>query len=153
VGRWGWRACDRAARDVCSRVPDRAVPNLPSRDLAVTSAFDNAFGFVELHRDGNCLVLRRGDLQLELFLKEDLDPRHHDFACCLRVADLIKRPSVPVFVSRRFSSREPPRPRSAVSRLSGTELRCALSEFTASGEQRSRPRSSKISWWRGAARR
>jgi hypothetical protein len=34
------------------------------------------------------MVLRREDLQLEFFLKEDLDPRHHDFGCCLRVHDL-----------------------------------------------------------------
>jgi catechol 2,3-dioxygenase-like lactoylglutathione lyase family enzyme len=67
---------------------DRAVPNLPSRDLAITTSFYSAFGFAELHRDDNWLVLRRGALQLEFFLKEDLEPRGHDFACCLRVADL-----------------------------------------------------------------
>jgi catechol 2,3-dioxygenase-like lactoylglutathione lyase family enzyme len=53
-----------------------------------TSAFYNAFGFAELHRDGNWLILRRGELQVEFFLKEDLEPRHHDFGCCLRVDDL-----------------------------------------------------------------
>ena len=30
----------------------------------------------------------RGDLQIEFFRKDDLDPRGHDFGCCLRVADL-----------------------------------------------------------------
>ena len=60
----------------------------PSRDLQATSTFYGGFGFVELHRDENWLVLRRGDLQLEFFLKQDLQPRGHDFACCLRVADL-----------------------------------------------------------------
>lgn len=69
-------------------MPDRAVPNLPSRELAVTAAFYGSFGFAELHRDESWLVLRRGDLQLEFFRKDDLDPRGHDFACCLRVADL-----------------------------------------------------------------
>jgi catechol 2,3-dioxygenase-like lactoylglutathione lyase family enzyme len=64
------------------------VPNLPSRDLAATAAFYGGFGFVERHRDGNWLVLRRGDLQLEFFRKDDLEPRGHDFGCCLRVADL-----------------------------------------------------------------
>jgi catechol 2,3-dioxygenase-like lactoylglutathione lyase family enzyme len=69
-------------------VTDRAVPNLPSRDLARTAAFYGGFGFVELYGDDGWLVLRRGDLQLEFFRKDDLDPRHHDFGCCLRVSDL-----------------------------------------------------------------
>jgi catechol 2,3-dioxygenase-like lactoylglutathione lyase family enzyme len=67
---------------------DRAVPNLPSRDLNATAGFYARFGFVRLHQDDNWLVLRRGGLQMEFFRKDDLDPRHHDFACCLRVADL-----------------------------------------------------------------
>lgn len=67
---------------------DRAVPNLPSRDLSATAAFYGSFGFRELHRNENWLVLRRGDLQLEFFRKDDLEPQGHDFACCLRVADL-----------------------------------------------------------------
>ena len=67
---------------------DRAAPNLPSRDLALTAAFYGGFGFIELHRDDGWLVLRRGDLQIEFFRQDDLDPRHHDFGCCLRVADL-----------------------------------------------------------------
>jgi catechol 2,3-dioxygenase-like lactoylglutathione lyase family enzyme len=67
---------------------DRAVPNLPSRDLTTTADFYGGFGFVALFRDENWMVLRREELQLEFFLKEDLDPRHHDFGCCLRVHDL-----------------------------------------------------------------
>lgn len=67
---------------------DRAVPNLPSRDLIETATFYGGFGFKELHRDDSWLVLRRGELQLEFFRKEDHEPRGHDFACCLRVADL-----------------------------------------------------------------
>jgi catechol 2,3-dioxygenase-like lactoylglutathione lyase family enzyme len=67
---------------------DRAVPNLPSRNLVATAEFYRGFGFRELHRDDNWLVLRRGDLQLEFFRKDDLEPRGHDFGCCLRVADL-----------------------------------------------------------------
>lgn len=67
---------------------DRAVPNLPSRDLVSTARFYGSFGFRELHRDDNWLVIRRGDLQIEFFRKDDLDPRGHDFGCCLRVADL-----------------------------------------------------------------
>jgi catechol 2,3-dioxygenase-like lactoylglutathione lyase family enzyme len=69
-------------------VTDRAVPNLPSRDLASTVSFYGGFGFAQLYRDDGWLVLRRGDLQLEFFRKDDLDPRHHDFGCCLRVVDL-----------------------------------------------------------------
>lgn len=69
-------------------VVDRAVPNLPSRDLAKTAGFYATLGFVERHRDDNWLVLRRGPLQIEFFRKDALDPAHHDFACCLRVADL-----------------------------------------------------------------
>jgi catechol 2,3-dioxygenase-like lactoylglutathione lyase family enzyme len=67
---------------------DRAVPNLPSRDLAETAGFYGGFGFNELHRDDSWLVLRRGELQLEFFRKDDHEPRGHDFGCCLRVADL-----------------------------------------------------------------
>ena len=67
---------------------DRAVPNLPSRDLGATAEFYGGFGFRELHRDDGWLVLRRGDLQLEFFRKDDLEPHGQDFACCLRVADL-----------------------------------------------------------------
>ncbi len=64
------------------------MPNLPSRDLGATAEFYGGFGFRELHRDDGWLVLRRGDLQLEFFRKDDLEPRGHDFGCCLRVADL-----------------------------------------------------------------
>lgn len=64
------------------------MPNLPSRDLVATAAFYGGLGFVELHRDDSWLVLRRGELQLEFFRKDDLDPRGHDFGCCLRVANL-----------------------------------------------------------------
>lgn len=64
------------------------MPNLPSRDLAATVSFYGGFGFVPLHRDDGWLVMRRGDLQIEFFRMDDLDPWHHAFGCCLRVADL-----------------------------------------------------------------
>jgi catechol 2,3-dioxygenase-like lactoylglutathione lyase family enzyme len=67
---------------------DRAVPNLPSRDLAATASFYESFGFREMYRDDNWLVLRRVDLQIEFFRKDDHNPRGHDFGCCLRVSDL-----------------------------------------------------------------
>lgn len=68
---------------------DRAVPSLPSRDLMKTATFCSGFGFNELHRDDCWLVLRRGELQVEFFRKDDHEPRGHDFGCCLRVADLL----------------------------------------------------------------
>jgi catechol 2,3-dioxygenase-like lactoylglutathione lyase family enzyme len=67
---------------------DRAVPNLPSRDLVATSAFCGGMGLRELHRDDGWLVPRRGDLQIEFFRKDDHQPRGPDFVCCLRVADV-----------------------------------------------------------------
>ncbi|AXH34700.1 bleomycin resistance protein [Humibacter sp. BT305] len=67
---------------------DRAVPNLPSRDLALTSAFYGAFGFRESFRDDTWLILRRGSVELEFFPFPDLDPATSSFQCSIRVADL-----------------------------------------------------------------
>jgi catechol 2,3-dioxygenase-like lactoylglutathione lyase family enzyme len=67
---------------------DRATPNLPSRDLAVTSRFYQALGFEESFRDGGWLILRRGDVQLEFFPFPGLDPFQNYAGCCLRVDDL-----------------------------------------------------------------
>ena len=67
---------------------DRAVPNLPSRDLDVTEAFYSGFGFERVFRDAGWMILRRGDLQLEFFPFPDLDPATSSFMCCLRVADV-----------------------------------------------------------------
>ena len=46
---------------------DRALPNLPSRDLDATVAFYSAFGFEVGFRDEGWLILRRGEVQLEFF--------------------------------------------------------------------------------------
>lgn len=68
-------------------MPDRATPNLPSRDLAETSRFYARLGFREAFRDGGWLIVERGALQLEFFPHPDLDPWQNYAGCCLRVAD------------------------------------------------------------------
>lgn len=67
---------------------DRAVPNLPSRDLDATESFYGGFGFSRVFRDDGWLIVRRGDLQLEFFPFPDLDPATSSFRCCLRVTDV-----------------------------------------------------------------
>lgn len=67
--------------------PDRAVPNLPSRDFDATESFYGAFGFARTFRDEAWLILERGGLQLEFFPAPGIDPSTSDFMCCLRVAD------------------------------------------------------------------
>lgn len=67
---------------------DRAVPNLPARDLGATSRFHGALGFVEAYRSDDCAVLRRGPVQLEFFGFAALDPWSSSFCRTLRLADL-----------------------------------------------------------------
>nr|WP_217183200.1 bleomycin resistance protein [Streptomyces sp. AC495_CC817] len=67
---------------------DRAVPNLPSRDLDVTAAFYGGFGFEQTYRDDGWMVLARGTLSLEFFLFPELDPASSSFMCSIRVDDL-----------------------------------------------------------------
>jgi len=67
---------------------DRATPNLPSRDFAVTSDFYRALGFVEQFRDDGWMILVRGDLVLEFFPFPDLDPATSSFSSCLRLDDV-----------------------------------------------------------------
>jgi hypothetical protein len=67
---------------------DRATPNLPSRDFAVTSDFYATLGFVEQFRDAGWMILARGDLVLEFFPYPDLDPAGSSFGSCLRLDDL-----------------------------------------------------------------
>jgi catechol 2,3-dioxygenase-like lactoylglutathione lyase family enzyme len=69
-------------------VSDRATPNLPSRDLDVTSDFYRSLGFSETFHDDGWLILRRGDIQLEFFPHAELDVSNNWFSCCLRVTDL-----------------------------------------------------------------
>ncbi|HWM16752.1 MAG TPA: bleomycin resistance protein [Microbacterium sp.] len=67
---------------------DRAVPNLPSRDFEVTTAFYRAFGFVVSYRDGGWLIIRRGGVVLEFFLAPEHDPYASWFMTSVRIHDL-----------------------------------------------------------------
>jgi catechol 2,3-dioxygenase-like lactoylglutathione lyase family enzyme len=67
---------------------DRAVPNLPSRDLDATAGFYGALGFAPTYRDDGWLILARGRVELEFFPLPDLDPFASAFMCSIRVADV-----------------------------------------------------------------
>ncbi|HWA18900.1 MAG TPA: bleomycin resistance protein [Devosia sp.] len=67
---------------------DRATPNLPSRDFAVTSEFYCKLGFGETWRDPGWLIMKRGNLALEFFLFPELRPAESAFSACLRLDDL-----------------------------------------------------------------
>ena len=69
-------------------MPDRAVPNLPSRDFEATVQFYGRFGFEVTFRDEGWLILRRGTVVLEFFPYPDLDPATSGFMCSIRVADV-----------------------------------------------------------------
>ena len=63
-------------------------PNLPSRDLATTSAFYERLGFSGAYRDEGWMILTRGEVWLEFFSFPDLDPTESSFGCCLRLDDV-----------------------------------------------------------------
>lgn len=67
---------------------DRATPNLPTRDMTVTSRFYLRLGFTEGFRDDGWMILDRGGVVLEFFPFPDLDPRTSSFSCCLRLDDV-----------------------------------------------------------------
>lgn len=69
-------------------MPDAATPNLPSRDLAATSAFYGRLGFSEAYRDEGWMILSRGEVTLEFFPFPGLDPDESSFGCCLRLDDV-----------------------------------------------------------------
>ncbi|WP_424448291.1 bleomycin resistance protein [Microbacterium arborescens] len=66
---------------------DHAVPNLPSRDFEVTSAFYGGFGFRQDHRSEDWLILSRGTVRSEFFPYPDLVPEASSFMCSIRVDD------------------------------------------------------------------
>ena len=68
-------------------MPDRATPNLPSRDLIATSRFYAQLGFHETFRDAGWLIVERGSIQIEFFPAADVDPLTNIAGCCIRVAD------------------------------------------------------------------
>jgi catechol 2,3-dioxygenase-like lactoylglutathione lyase family enzyme len=67
---------------------DRAVPNLPSRDLDRTLTFYGGFGFDAVYQDEGWLILRRGELELEFFLFAELAPESSSFMCSIRVDEV-----------------------------------------------------------------
>jgi catechol 2,3-dioxygenase-like lactoylglutathione lyase family enzyme len=69
-------------------MPDRAVPNLPSRDFDATVEFYSGFGFDVAYRDGGWLIVERGSVVLEFFLAPEHDPYASWFMASIRVRDL-----------------------------------------------------------------
>lgn len=69
-------------------MPDRATPNLPSRDFDATSRFYAQFGFTEAWRDADWMILKRDGITLEFFPHPDLDPTASWFSCCFRLDDV-----------------------------------------------------------------
>ena len=67
---------------------DRATPNLPSRDFAVTESFYAALGFSRGWRDEGWMILEKGGITLEFFPHPGLDPLTSWFSACLRLDDL-----------------------------------------------------------------
>ncbi|TDT02270.1 bleomycin resistance protein [Erwinia rhapontici] len=67
---------------------DRATPNLPSRSFTKTEHFYRQIGFTTQYKDEHWLIMLRGDLTLEFFPHQDLDPYSSWFSCCLRLDDL-----------------------------------------------------------------
>ncbi len=69
-------------------MPDRATPNLPSRNLLKTELFYSKLGFRASYRSGHWLILQRGGVQFEFFPWPDLDPKENSHSCCVRLDDL-----------------------------------------------------------------
>ena len=69
-------------------MPDRATPNLPSRDFGATARFYRQLGFAETWRDRGWMIMARNDLLLEFFPHPDLDPAASWFSCCFRMEDV-----------------------------------------------------------------
>ena len=67
---------------------NRATPNLPARDLGLTSTFYERLGFRQGYRDDGWMILDRDGLTLEFFPYPDLDPSSSSFSCCLRLDDV-----------------------------------------------------------------
>lgn len=70
--------------------PDLAIPVLPSRDIAGTTAFYRRLGFEGgAHAfDPGYAILRRGALELHFFLHRALVPEQSCAGAYLRVADV-----------------------------------------------------------------
>ena len=69
---------------------ERAVPILPSRDLAETFAFLERLGFQNAGAhwsEWNYLIVSRGGIELHFFPHPEVDPLSTDAMCYLRVED------------------------------------------------------------------
>ena len=81
---------------------DRAVPNLPVRDLVVAREFYGAFGFECTYLDDGWMILDRGPLRLEFYEWREHNPATTASRCTIRVAnvdelaDAIRGSGVPV---------------------------------------------------------
>ena len=66
---------------------ERITANLPVRDLRAAEAFYARLDFEAVFRDPGWMILRRGPLEIELFLHPGLDPLASAASACVRVAD------------------------------------------------------------------
>jgi catechol 2,3-dioxygenase-like lactoylglutathione lyase family enzyme len=69
---------------------ERAVPILPSRDLAETLEFLERLGFENAGAhwsEWNYLIVSRGGIELHFFSHPEVDPLSTDAMCYLRVPD------------------------------------------------------------------
>lgn len=66
---------------------NRATPNLPARDLDVTSDFYAALGFQPAYRDEGWLIMTGHGMEIEFFAFPGLKPAASSFGCCLRLDD------------------------------------------------------------------
>jgi catechol 2,3-dioxygenase-like lactoylglutathione lyase family enzyme len=69
---------------------ETAVPILPSRDLSRAEAFYAYLGFQVARRSADYLQVTHGEMELHLYLADDLDPLTNSSGCYLRVADPVR---------------------------------------------------------------
>ena len=68
---------------------DKAIPILPSRDLAATVSFYRRLGFEgDIHSHGDYAILVRGTAELHFFTQRELKPAESHAGCYIRVADV-----------------------------------------------------------------
>jgi catechol 2,3-dioxygenase-like lactoylglutathione lyase family enzyme len=68
---------------------DIAIPQLPSRNLAITLEFYRRLGFDGfIHSHGGYAILMRGTLELHFFAHSRLEPEKSAHCCYLRVTNV-----------------------------------------------------------------
>lgn len=65
-----------------------ATPNLPSRDFLRTKRFYGKLGFAASYRSGHWLILRREEMQLEVFPWPGLEPLENNHSRYILLDDL-----------------------------------------------------------------